>query len=115
MRSATLLIIMNLPIPYWIGLLFTLRENETAYSLLFTHNNADFGAIHSVTDRSCTTPISKVKRHISSCELRYSDRSEVNREFKIRRLRTTTTDKHATAHDQNHVTVHFSRVVLRLR
>ena len=38
-----------------------------------------------------------------------------NGEFKIRRLRTTTTDKHATAHDQNHVTVHFSRVVLRLR
>ena len=39
----------------------------------------------------------------------------VNREFKIRRLRTTATDKYATAHDQNHVTVHFSRVVLRLR
>ena len=38
-----------------------------------------------------------------------------NREFKILRLRTTATDKHATAHDQNHVTVHFSRVVLRLR
>ena len=38
-----------------------------------------------------------------------------NREFKIRRLRTTTTVKHATAHDQNHVTVRFSRVVLRLR
>ena len=38
-----------------------------------------------------------------------------NREFKIPRLRTTTTFKHATAHDQNHVTVHFSRVVLRLR
>ena len=35
--------------------------------------------------------------------------------FKIRRLRTTTTVKHATAHDQNHVTVHFSHVVLRLR
>ena len=38
-----------------------------------------------------------------------------NREFKIRRLRTTATDKYVTAHDQNHVTVHFSRVVLRLR
>ena len=38
-----------------------------------------------------------------------------NREFKIRRLRTTATDKHATEHDQNHVTVHFSRVALRLR
>ena len=37
------------------------------------------------------------------------------REFKIRRLRTTTTVKHATAYDQNHVTVHFSCVVLRLR
>ena len=37
------------------------------------------------------------------------------REFKIRRLRTTATDKYATTHDQNHVTVHFSRVVLRLR
>ena len=37
------------------------------------------------------------------------------REFKIRRLRTTATDKYATAHDQNHVTVHFSRVVMRLR
>ena len=37
------------------------------------------------------------------------------REFKIRRLRTTTTVKHATAYDQNHVTVHFFRVVLRLR
>ena len=39
----------------------------------------------------------------------------VFREFKIRRLRTTTTVKHATAHNQNHVTVHFSRVVLQLR
>ena len=38
-----------------------------------------------------------------------------NREFKIRRLRTTATDKYATALDQNHVTVHFSRVVLRQR
>ena len=38
-----------------------------------------------------------------------------NRDFKIRRLRTTTTVKHATAHDQNHMTVHFSHVVLRLR
>ena len=28
---------------------------------------------------------------------------------------TTTTVKHATAHDQNQVTVHFSRVFLRLR
>ena len=42
-------------------------------------------------------------------------RNPDNREFKIRRLRTTTTVKHATAHDQNHVTVHFSCVVLRLR
>ena len=41
--------------------------------------------------------------------------AKVNREFKIRRPRTTATDKYATAHDQNHVTVHFSRVVLRLR
>ena len=40
----------------------------------------------------------------------------VNREFKILRLWTTTTVKDATAHDPNHghVTVHFSRVVLRL-
>ena len=38
-----------------------------------------------------------------------------SREFKIRRLRTTDTDKHETTHDQNHVTVHFSRVALRLR
>ena len=38
--------------------------------------------------------------------------SFLNREFKIRRLRTTTKVKHATAHDQNHVTVRFSRVVL---
>ena len=37
------------------------------------------------------------------------------RDLKIRRLRTTTTVKHAIAHDQNQVTVHFSRVVLRLR
>ena len=37
------------------------------------------------------------------------------REFKIRLLQTTTTVKQATAHDQNHVTVHFSCVVLRLR
>ena len=39
----------------------------------------------------------------------------INREFKIRRLRTTATNKHATAHDLNHVTVHFSRIPLRLR
>ena len=37
------------------------------------------------------------------------------RDFKIWRLRTTTTVKHATAHDQTHVTVHFSRLVARLR
>ena len=37
------------------------------------------------------------------------------REFKIPRLRTMTTVKHATAYDPNHVTVHFSRAVLRLR
>ena len=36
-----------------------------------------------------------------------------SREFKIRQLRTTTTVKQATAHDQNHVTVHFSCVVRR--
>ena len=38
-----------------------------------------------------------------------------NREFKIWQLRTTTTVKHATAHDQNHMTVHFTCVVLWLR
>ena len=38
-----------------------------------------------------------------------------NRDFKIRRLRTTTMVKHATAHDQNHVTVHFCCVVLQLQ
>ena len=38
-----------------------------------------------------------------------------NREFKIRRLRNTTTFKDVTAHDQTHLTVHFSRVVLWLR
>ena len=32
--------------------------------LLFKHKNGDFGAI-SVTERSCTTPMSKVRRHIS--------------------------------------------------
>ena len=32
--------------------------------LLFTHKNGDFGAI-SVTERSCTAPISKVESHIS--------------------------------------------------
>ena len=37
------------------------------------------------------------------------------RDFKIWRLRTTTTVKHATAHDQKHVTVPFSRLVVRLR
>ena len=47
---------------------------------------------------------------IPSTSAHLIDRSEVNiREFKIRRLRTTATDKHATAHD------HFSRVALRLR
>ena len=34
-------------------------------------------------------------------------RKPITGEFKIRRLRTTATNKHATAHDQNHVTVHF--------
>ena len=48
-------------------------------------------------------------------KIRCSFPSFVTREFKTRGLRTTTTDKHATAHDQNHVTVRFSRVVLRLR
>ena len=37
------------------------------------------------------------------------------REIKIRQLRITVTDKHATAHDHNHVTLHFSRVAPRLR
>ena len=45
---------------------------------------------------------------------KFSDNGRI-REFKIQWLLTTTTDKHATAHDQNHVTVHFSRVVLQLR
>ena len=49
------------------------------------------------------------------CNAKKLVRSQFTREFKIRRLRTTTTVKHATAHNQNHVTVHFSRVVLRLR
>ena len=44
-----------------------------------------------------------------------SDLKQAIRELKIRRLRTTTTVKHATAHDQNLVTIHFSRVVVRLR
>ena len=47
--------------------------------------------------------------------LRHSRVSADIREFKIRRLRTTATDIPATAHDQNHVTVHFSRVALQLR
>ena len=33
----------------------------------------------------------------------------------MRRLRTATTDKHATAHEQYYVTAYFSRVILRLR
>ena len=37
------------------------------------------------------------------------------RDFKIEWLRTTTTVKHATAHAQNHVTVHSFRLVVRLR
>ena len=45
--------------------------------------------------------------HKFACDLCDAD----YREFKIRRLRTTTRVKHATAHDQNHVTLHFSRVV----
>ena len=55
-------------------------------------------------------------REIVDLNLKFAVRSEpYNREFKIRRLRTTATDKCATAHDQNHVTVHFSPIVLRLR
>ena len=42
-------------------------------------------------------------------------RSSNNGDFKIGWLRTTTTVKHATAHDQNHLTAYFSRVVLRLQ
>ena len=38
-----------------------------------------------------------------------------NRDFKIGWLRTTTSVKLTTAHDQNHVTVHCSYVVLPLR
>ena len=45
----------------------------------------------------------------------YSVSSFYIRDFKIGWLRTTTTVKHATAHDQNQVTVHFSRVFLRLQ
>ena len=62
-----------------------------------------------------------MKRHEPSVNLSFVVpkgfvlRHAVNREFKIRRLRTTATVKHATAHDPNHVTVHFSPVVLRLR
>ena len=61
-------------IPDHIGLLVTPRENETAYSLLFTHNNADFSPIHYVTDRSRATLISKVKSHAYRSVDRYSDR-----------------------------------------
>ena len=37
------------------------------------------------------------------------------RNCKIEWLRTTTTVKHASTHDQNHVTDHFSCVLLRIR
>ena len=51
-----------------------------------------------------------------SCPLLISDGPfHFNRDFRIGWLRTTTTVKHATSHDQNHVTVHFSRIVLRIR
>ena len=61
--------------------------------------------------------------HTPICDIRVGQQELIckvvgacfNREFKIRRLRTTATDKHDTAHDQNHVTAHFSRVALRLR
>ena len=54
--------------PYWI-------------KLLFSHKNGDFGAIISITERSCAAPMYKVKRHLSDrfcarlwCSVnRYSD------------------------------------------
>ena len=69
--------------------------------------------------RLAASPLARARVHSPHYIWRKSETARSlynnNREFKIRRLRTTTTDKHTTAHDQNHVTVHFSRVVLRLR
>ena len=59
------------------------------------------------------SPVQLIREVFS--RLHSSSSSTHIREFKIQLIRTTTTVKHATAHDQNHVTVHFSRVVLRLR
>ena len=115
---------MDLPIPYRIGLLFRPRESETAYSLLFTpSNNADFGAIHSVTDRSCTTPISKVKRHISSCEQGIRTVAEVNRDLtKLLQRRQGERQKSNRFNEQNSNSaralrffVHFFTVPAQLR
>ena len=64
----------------------------------------------------CNAALPFVCEQLKEDELRLIHTRTLNiREFKIRRLRTTTTVKHATAHDQNHVTIHFTRVVLRLR
>ena len=66
---------------------------------------------HEIRDKKSYYPENTAYSHRSTP----SGRDIFVREFKIRRLRTTTTVKHAIAHDQKHVTVHFSRVVLRLR
>ena len=42
---------------------FAPARNPYPIELLFTHKNSDFSAI-SVTEKSCTAPISKVESHI---------------------------------------------------
>ena len=114
-RSEELIVTHGVPQGSILGpLLFSLYMNDllsvVKFSIVesYTGDTKVYLSISSKDIDSCRTKVTEDLRLIAvwCC---------TNREFKILRLRTTATDKLATAHDQNHVTVHFSRVVLRLR
>ena len=82
---------------------FDLIPRDTTVLPAFTKNNRSAlrpGAKEQIEEQLC--------KGLSLGHFGSSNTPPIDREFKILRLRTTATDKHATAHDQNHVTVHFS-------
>ena len=85
-----------------------LSENWNLHATILKGNMgyAQYTCIRSCRTYFCWFPLAH--KHTSMA-------SPAIREFKIEWLRTMTTVKHATAHDQNHVTVHSFRLVVRLR
>ena len=66
-------------------------------------------------DRLMTLPDLTSSTHLAALFKTHNTQRAVCVDYKIREFKNTaTTVKHATTHDQNHRTVHFSCIVLRL-